>query len=49
VLARVQVTRDWERYTAKIEADEAIKKELGWVGGFPARAESLCGTAPLHA
>lgn len=26
-----QVTPDWERLTAQVEADEALKKQLGWV------------------
>ncbi|EFN56336.1 hypothetical protein CHLNCDRAFT_144797 [Chlorella variabilis] len=27
----IKVTPDWEKFTAKIEADEALKQELGWV------------------
>ncbi|KAL4420198.1 hypothetical protein ABPG77_011414 [Micractinium sp. CCAP 211/92] len=27
----IRVTPDWERLTAQVEADEALKKQLGWV------------------
>lgn len=37
-----QVTPDWEKFTAKIEADEALKQELGWVGvPLPGRLRRL--------
>lgn len=30
-LCRPQVTPDWEKYTAKVEADPELVKTLGWV------------------
>lgn len=36
-----QVTPDWERLTAQVEADEELKKQLGWVRRRRRRCRAL--------